>query len=79
MVLSTKSSDLAFRRPKTPQLFSVEATISRMILRCAGVKFSEEDVKVEEEGVVFWNRGFSPEPEADLFMLRKIHDSIFLV
>ena len=49
-----------------------------MILRCTGVKFSEEDVKVEEEGVVFWNRGFSPEPEADLFMFRKIDKMLFI-
>ena len=78
IILSTKSSDLAFRRPKTPQLFNVEATISRMTFRCPGVKFSEEDVNVEEEGVVSWNRrGFiTPAPEDNLlspalFMFRK--------
>ena len=57
MMVSTKSSDLAFSRPKTPQLLSVEATISRMtFFRCPGVKFPEEDANVEEEGVVSWNR-----------------------
>ena len=61
-------------------LLSVEATISRMMtFRCPGVKFSEEDVNVEEEGVVSWNRrGFiTPAPEDNLlrrpalFMFRK--------